>query len=47
MRPGKSEQLDEAIATFAHVYADQCEKDYAAFQQAIAAGRIPVEIETA
>ncbi len=43
---GKSEQLDEAIADFAHAYADQCEKDYAAFKKAIAAGRIPVEIET-
>src|SRR5262245_50884693 len=42
---GKSEQLDVAIADFAQAYADQCEKDYALFQQAIAAGRIPVEIE--
>jgi uncharacterized protein (DUF2252 family) len=42
---GKSEQLDEAIADFAQAYADQCEKDYAVFRQAIAAGRIPVEIE--
>jgi uncharacterized protein (DUF2252 family) len=43
---GKSERLDEAIATFAHAYADQCEKDYAVFQQAGAAGRIPVEMDT-
>jgi uncharacterized protein (DUF2252 family) len=43
---GKSTQLDEAIADFAQTYADQCEKDYAVFQKAIAAGRIPVEIET-
>jgi uncharacterized protein (DUF2252 family) len=42
---GKSEQIDEAIADFAHAYANQCEKDYAVFQEAIAAGRIPVEIE--
>jgi uncharacterized protein (DUF2252 family) len=43
---GKSEELDEAIADFAQAYADQCEEDYAVFQQAIAAGRILVEIET-
>jgi uncharacterized protein (DUF2252 family) len=43
---GKSDQLDEAIADFAQAYANQCEKDYAQFEQAIAAGRIPVMIET-
>ena len=30
---------------FAQLYTDQCEKDFALFQQEIAAGRIPVEIE--
>ena len=44
---GKSDQLDEAMADFAQAYADQSEKDYALFQRAIAAGRIPIEVEPA
>jgi hypothetical protein len=42
---GSSDQLDEAVATFAVAYADQCEKDFELLQQAIRDGRIPVEIE--
>lgn len=44
---GKSDRLDRAIMDFAQSYADQCEKDFAAFKRAIRAGRIPVEIEQA
>ena len=42
---GNSARLDDAIADFAHAYADQCEKDHALFVKAIRAGKIPVEIE--
>ncbi|HMF11978.1 MAG TPA: DUF2252 domain-containing protein, partial [Gemmataceae bacterium] len=42
---GSSDQLDEAVATFAVAYADQCEKDFELLQQAIRDGRISVEIE--
>jgi uncharacterized protein (DUF2252 family) len=42
---GKSDQLPEAVATFARLYADQCEKDFELFKQAIKSGQIPVEIE--
>ena len=37
---GKTEAFDEAIATFAIAYADQTERDHAAFLKAIRAGRI-------
>ena len=42
---GTSARLDEAIAHFAHAYADQCERDHALFVKAIRAGTIPVELE--
>ena len=42
---GSSARLDEAMADFAHRYADQCEQDHAAFLKAIRAGKIPVEME--
>ena len=42
---GKSDRIDEAVADFAHAYADQCERDYEEFVRAIRAGRIPVQIE--
>ena len=42
---GSSDQLDEAVVSFAFAYADQCEKDFESLQQAIRDGRIPVEIE--
>ena len=37
---GKSDAFDQAIADFAVAYADQNERDYAAFRAAIAAGRL-------
>jgi uncharacterized protein (DUF2252 family) len=40
---GRSERLDEAMADFAHAYADQYERDYAVFRAAVRAGRIPAE----
>jgi uncharacterized protein (DUF2252 family) len=37
---GKGDVFDRAIATFASVYADQNERDYAAFLAAVRAGRL-------
>ena len=42
---GKSEALDEAIARFSMSYADQAERDHAAFVRAIRKGRIEVQME--
>ena len=42
---GSSDRMDEAIADFAGRYADQCERDYAAFKRAIRAGTIAVKLE--
>ena len=42
---GKSEVLDEAIARFSMSYADQAERDHAAFMSAIRKGRIEVQME--
>lgn len=39
---GQSERFDNVIADFAEAYADQNERDYAAFMAAIAVGRLPV-----
>jgi uncharacterized protein (DUF2252 family) len=39
---GKSEELDEALATFAHAYADQTERDYEQLATAARQGRIQV-----
>jgi uncharacterized protein (DUF2252 family) len=38
---GKREAFDDAIATFASAYADQNERDFAAFGAAVASGRLP------
>jgi uncharacterized protein (DUF2252 family) len=43
---GKSEVFDKAIAAFGKTYADQTERDYAAFKNAIRQGRIEVQAET-
>jgi uncharacterized protein (DUF2252 family) len=40
---GKSDALDEAVADFAHAYADQNELDFEAFERALQAGRLPAE----
>jgi len=40
---GKGERFDTAIAEFADTYADQVERDHAAFEQAVRGGRLPVE----
>ncbi|HUJ65653.1 MAG TPA: DUF2252 family protein, partial [Acidimicrobiales bacterium] len=37
---GKGDRFDQAIAAFAAVYADQNERDYAAFKAAVQAGRL-------
>lgn len=42
---GKSEVFDKAIAAFGKTYADQTEKDHAAFKNAIRQGRIEVQAE--
>ncbi len=40
---GNADRFDQAIADFAHSYADQTEKDYEALQKAIKNGTVPVE----
>jgi hypothetical protein len=40
---GSGDRFDRALATFAEVYADQNERDYAALQRAVADGRITAE----
>lgn len=42
---GKSDIFDRAVARFSELYADQAERDHAAFMQAIRMGRIEVEVE--
>ena len=42
---GTNERFDDALASFAHAYADQCERDYAVFMRAVRAGKIPIERE--
>ncbi|NJP09651.1 MAG: DUF2252 family protein [Leptolyngbyaceae cyanobacterium RU_5_1] len=42
---GKSEELDEALTTFAHAYADQTERDYEQLAVAARQGRIQVSSE--
>jgi hypothetical protein len=37
---GKSDVLDEAIASFSMAYADQNEKDHAALDRAVRSGRV-------
>jgi uncharacterized protein (DUF2252 family) len=43
---GKSDVFDKALAVFGKAYADQTEKDHAAFRDAIRQGRIEVQAET-
>lgn len=38
---GKGPEFDQAIGSFAVAYADQNEKDYAAAQAAVKAGKLP------
>ncbi|WP_448811875.1 DUF2252 domain-containing protein [Agromyces bauzanensis] len=38
---GSSDRLDRALAEFASDYADQNERDYAAFAEGVASGRLP------
>jgi uncharacterized protein (DUF2252 family) len=40
---GKGDSLDGALATFAHAYADQNERDHEALRQAVRSGRIAAE----
>jgi uncharacterized protein (DUF2252 family) len=42
---GKSDVFDQAMVTFAQLYADQTEKDYKIFQNAIESGEIKAEKE--
>lgn len=42
---GKSDEFDEAIATFSMTYADQMERDHAALKAAASAGTIEVYLE--
>ena len=41
---GAGDAFDEAIASFSVAYADQTERDHAAFVAAVRSGRIPAEI---
>ncbi|MDX6331767.1 MAG: hypothetical protein QOI83_4150 [Streptomycetaceae bacterium] len=41
---GKSEDLDEAVASFAVAYADRTEADHAELAAAVRSGRIPAEL---
>jgi hypothetical protein len=43
---GKGDTFDRAIADFASVYADQNERDYATFVDAVATGRLTAAAET-
>ncbi len=38
---GAADVFDRAMVTFAEAYADQNDRDYAAFTEAVQAGRIP------
>ncbi len=42
---GKSDVFDRAIGTFARLYADQTERDYTTFTEAITSGEITADIE--
>ena len=42
---GKSDVFDKAIGTFARLYADQTERDFGVFTEAIKSGEIPADIE--
>jgi hypothetical protein len=40
---GRSGRFDEAVVAWAHRYADQIERDYAALETAVRLGRLPAE----
>jgi uncharacterized protein (DUF2252 family) len=40
---GDDEEVDEALGAFAEAYADQTERDHAAFAAAVKSGRLPAE----
>ena len=40
---GMGDSFDQALRDYAVAYADQVEQDYETFQQAVRAGRFPVE----
>jgi hypothetical protein len=42
---GKGEAVDRALASFSVAYADQTEKDHAALERAIRAGKVAAEVE--
>jgi uncharacterized protein (DUF2252 family) len=42
---GKSDVVDKAIGTFARIYADQTERDFQVFTEAIKSGEIPADME--
>ena len=42
---GNGDSFDVAIAEFAMAYADQCEKDHAAFSRAVRSGRVKAVLE--
>ena len=42
---GKSDVFDRAIGTFARLYADQTERDYAIFTGVITSGEITADME--
>ena len=44
---GRSNRMDRAIAKFAHAYADQYERDFAVFKQAIRDGKFDVKVDDA
>jgi hypothetical protein len=42
---GKSDVFDRAIGKFSVAYADQNERDYQAFKEAVASGRLAAETD--
>jgi uncharacterized protein (DUF2252 family) len=44
---GKSDAFDEALADFSVTYADQTEKDHAAFERAVRSGKVKVAFDEA
>lgn len=44
---GKSERFDDALAGYAEAYADQVERDFAAFQKSIRSGHLKVDTDEA
>ena len=42
---GKSDAVDQAIAAFSKAYADQNEKDHAAFERAVRKGQVKAVVE--